>query len=102
MKVQPEQVLSDRMVRRGGKLTPQVRIKWAGLPENYESWEPLFAMIDKFPDALAWGQAASAGEGNVTYHHLVRAFEVTRRRVRHQEIRKTQRAKAQMPAHDRK
>jgi hypothetical protein len=99
MKVQPEQVIADRMVRRGGKLMPQVRIKWAGLPENCDSWEPLFAMIDKFPDAPAWGQAASAGEGNVTHRHLVRALEATRRRVRHQEIWKTQRAKAQTSAH---
>jgi hypothetical protein len=74
MKVQPEQVLSDLMVHRGGKLTPQVHIKWAGLPENCASWEPLFATIDKFPDAPAWGQAASAGESNVTHHHLVRAL----------------------------
>jgi hypothetical protein len=102
MNVQPEQLLSDHMLRRGGNLTPQVRIKWAGLPDNCASWEPLFAMVDKFPDAPAWGQAASAGEGNVTHHHLVSALGVTRRRVRHQEIRKTQRAKAQMRAHGRK
>jgi heme exporter protein D len=35
---------------------------------------------------------------SVIHHHLVRALEVTRRRVRHQEMRETQQAKAQMPA----
>jgi hypothetical protein len=102
MRVQPEQVLHDHMVRHGGNLTPQVRIKWAGLPDNCASWEPLFTMVHKFLDAPAWAQAASAGEGNVTHHHLVRALGVTRRTVRHLEIWKTQRAKAQMWAHGRK
>ena len=32
--VYPAVVCDDRMVRRGGKMVPQLLIKWAGMPEQ--------------------------------------------------------------------
>ena len=60
---QPGEILQGRLIQVGGKQKPQVLIKWDGLTSNFNSWEPLYAMIDKFPDAPVWGQAVAEGEG---------------------------------------
>lgn len=87
VKVQPAEIIEGRLVRRGNKMMPQVLIRWEGLPANCISWEPLHAMVNKFPGALAWGQAGSAGRGNVTLPLLTNAIKAKQRTDERQRIR---------------
>ena len=97
--VQPARIVEDRLVRRGGKMVPQVRVQWEGLPS---SWEPLFAIVNAYPHAPAWGQAGSSGAGTVTTEattwFLEQALKEKRRADHRQAIRKAheaQKTKAQ-------
>jgi hypothetical protein len=85
--VQPCAVIAERFVKCGSKMQPQVKLQWTGLPDNCTTWENLFAVVEAFPSAPAWGQAGSAGRGIVTTHHLPVALTVARRTARRQEIR---------------
>lgn len=72
--VQPCSVMAERFIKRGSKMVPQVRLRWSGLPQECATWEHLFAVVDMFPTAPAWGQAGSSGGGIVTTHLLPKAL----------------------------
>jgi hypothetical protein len=44
----------------------QVLVKWTALPESLSTWEDLEALKQRFPVALAWGQAISKDWGGDT------------------------------------
>jgi hypothetical protein len=83
----PAAICDDRLVKRGSKLVPQVRVRWAGLPEECKTWEPLFALVNKFPSAPAWGHAGTPAGGNVTTPYLTKALKEKRRTDARQQIR---------------
>jgi hypothetical protein len=87
VRVKPRKVLAERSVRQGNKTVPQVQIEWEGLPPNCTSWEPLFSLVNKFPDCVAWGQANSSGGGNVTTPRLTEAIKAKQRTDTRQRIR---------------
>jgi hypothetical protein len=62
----PKRVLQHRLVAHGAKTIMQVLIKWSALPETLSTWEDLEAIKQRFPAALAWGQAVTQEEGGVT------------------------------------
>lgn len=64
--VYPLHIKQDRLVRRGRKVVPQVLLRWAGLPAECTTWEPLFAMVNAYPSSPAWGHAGTPGGSNVT------------------------------------
>ena len=68
-------------------MVPQVKIKWRALPSSCDSWEHLYAIVNMYPTAPAWGQADSAGEGNVTTQYMTHALKEKRRTDRRREIR---------------
>jgi hypothetical protein len=90
--VQPLSVTDERIIRRGSKQVPQVRIQWSGLPPECQSWEPVFAIVNAFPQALAWGQAGSPGRGIVTTQYLSEAVKVKQRTDERQRIREAHQA----------
>lgn len=94
--VQPQEILQSRLVRCGSKLKPQVLVSWSALPDNCHTWENLFALVNAFPAAPAWGQAGSRGGGDVTATYLDRALQVKRRTEGRQKLREAHLAKAQV------
>jgi len=50
-------------VKKGNKAIPQVLLKWTSLPESSATWEDYYVVKQRFPNAVAWGQAASEGGG---------------------------------------
>jgi len=52
-------------VKKGNKAIPQVLLKWTSLPESSATWEDYYVVKQRFPNAVAWGQATSEGGGNV-------------------------------------
>jgi hypothetical protein len=85
--VQPKAVVGGRMIRRGSKMAPQIKVQWQGLPSSCDSWEPVYAIVNAYPASPAWGQAELPGEGNVTTWHLRRAVQEKRRAEGRQAIR---------------
>lgn len=61
----PEQVLQTRQVQRRHKTLEQALIKCTGFPASLATWENVEELKTRFYRALAWGQAASKGRGNV-------------------------------------
>jgi hypothetical protein len=55
----PVAVLDRRLVKKGHRAVPQVLVQWSGLPEDSATWEDFYVVKQRFPDALAWGQATS-------------------------------------------
>jgi hypothetical protein len=66
-KLAPEALLESRLVKKGNATTPQVSIKWQGLPDSVTTWEDWYALISRFPKVAAWGQADSQAGGVVTH-----------------------------------
>jgi hypothetical protein len=64
--VQPEVVHQRRFIKHGRGYVPQVLVSWTLLPSSLKTWESEAALLHRFPDAPAWGQAASQGGGNAT------------------------------------
>jgi hypothetical protein len=98
LNIQPELVTGEHFIRRGCKEVPHVRVKWTGMPEPFETWEPVYAIVNLFPQAPAWGQAGSSGGGTVTLQHLPAALKVKRRtdeRQRHREAQAQKERKTQ-------
>jgi hypothetical protein len=62
----PELLLDRRLVKKGSRAIPQVLVKWTGVPDTSATWEDLYVLQKRFPDAIAWGQATSAGGEGVT------------------------------------
>jgi hypothetical protein len=46
-------------VRKGNQAVPQVLIHWSGVPVELTTWEDYYVLKNRFPDAIAWGQADS-------------------------------------------
>jgi hypothetical protein len=80
-------VLEERFIRRGRKMVPQIKIQWTGLPLSCATWEHLYAVVEAFQEATAWGQVVTEGKGIVTTMSLPDAVKVVRRASRRQEIK---------------
>jgi hypothetical protein len=63
----PQEILERRLVKKGNTAIPQVRVRWSGLPEAATTWEDYHVLRRRFPEAPAWGQAASPAGGGVTH-----------------------------------
>jgi hypothetical protein len=74
-------------------MVPQVKVKWSGLPSSCNTREPLYALVNAFPSAPAWGQVGSSGGGNFTDVYLTKALHKKRRTARRQAIRERQQLK---------
>jgi hypothetical protein len=85
--VQPKSISGERMIRRGGKQVPEIKVQWQGSPSSCDSWEPVYAIVNAYPASPAWGQAALQGGGNVTTCHLTKALKEKRRTDERQAIR---------------
>lgn len=92
--LQPLMVLDERLVRRGHKLSAQVRVSWQKLPESYTTWEELHSIHRLHPDAPAWGHAASQGGGIVTTFLAQEAKAKERRECKRAEKTKKRLARA--------
>ena len=64
--VVPEAILDRRLVKKGNNAILQVLIKWTKLTSTSATWEDHYIIQQRFPDALAWGQASSPGVADVT------------------------------------
>ena len=64
--VQPLAVLASRSIQRGGVAVPQVQVIWDTASPPSMTWEDKNSLRQRFPQALAWGQASSQGGGHVT------------------------------------
>lgn len=64
--VVPELILERRLVKKGNQAVPQVLIKWSNLPSQAATWEDFYVVKERFPDAVAWGQATSEGGEDVS------------------------------------
>lgn len=62
----PQQVVARRLVKKGNKAIPQVKILWSGMPSHAATWEDYNVIKQRFPSAPAWGQAVSSAGGGVT------------------------------------
>jgi hypothetical protein len=85
--VQPQQIIDERMIKRGSKEVPQVKVQWSGMPPSLQTWESVFAIVNEFPQAPAWGQAGTRGGGSVTTHYLTEALRIKRRTDYRQRMR---------------
>lgn len=64
--VQPLKIMASRLLKRGRGFADQVQVAWTGLPATLCTWESEAALRVRFPQALAWGQAAFQGGGPAT------------------------------------
>lgn len=62
----PVRVLARRLVRRGSAAVDQVKVCWSGCPTSEATWEDLERLKERYPAALAWGQAGCEGGEDVT------------------------------------
>ena len=62
----PEAILDRRLVKKGSEAIPQVLIKWSKFPAAAATWEDLYVVKARFPDAAAWGQDSSGGGGDLS------------------------------------
>ena len=62
----PEEILDQRLVKKGNVASLQVLIKWSTMPPSMATWEDHQVLRERFPDAAAWGQAATLAGGSVT------------------------------------
>lgn len=60
----PTAVKAYRFVHQGAKIILQGRILWTSTPPLL-TWENLDAMIQRYPESPAWGQAVAKGGGDV-------------------------------------
>lgn len=64
--LQPEEILERRLVRKGSKAVPQVRVKWLHLPQDSTTWEDWYVLQQRFPSLVARGQVTVPAGGPVT------------------------------------
>lgn len=62
----PEQILDRHLVKKDNASYLQVLVKWPTLSELQATWEDYEVLQRRYPEAAAWGQAASQGDGSVT------------------------------------
>jgi hypothetical protein len=67
----PDRILQRRMVTRGLDTVSQVLVQWSGSPSSLATWEDSEALRQRFPGALAWGQASAYGGGDVRTGQLL-------------------------------
>jgi hypothetical protein len=60
-----EEILDRRLVRKGNQVVPQILIRWSGVPVESTTWEDYYVLKNRFPDAIAWGQADTEARGIV-------------------------------------
>lgn len=53
----PVAVLRRQLIKRGKSVVSYGLIRWSGLPDELATWENLRQLKERFPAALAWGQA---------------------------------------------
>ncbi|WVZ51461.1 hypothetical protein U9M48_002607 [Paspalum notatum var. saurae] len=63
--VVPEAILDHRLVKKGNQAVPRVLIKWTNIPAAFATWEDYYVVKERFPTAIAWGQATPQGGGTV-------------------------------------
>jgi hypothetical protein len=68
----PEEILERRLVKKGNRAIPQVRISWSGLSSSSATWEDYHVLKQRFPTAPAWGHAGSSAGGDVTTQAVTR------------------------------
>lgn len=61
----PLAVLDNRVTKKGNVAVSQVLIHWSDSAVADATWEDEQELRDRFPEALAWGQANFQGEGIV-------------------------------------
>lgn len=66
VQVVPERILERKMVKRHNKVQVQVLIQWSGLAAEAATWEDYDVLKNRFPDAPAWGHAATQEGGIVS------------------------------------
>ena len=64
--LQPDEILDRRLIKKDNAAYLQVLIKWSTLPASLATWEDYDVLRQRFPDAAAWGQAATQGGASVT------------------------------------
>ena len=63
----PARITERRLVKKGNNAIPQVKVTWIRLPDSAATWEDYHVVVKQhFPDAPAWGQAATQAGGGVT------------------------------------
>jgi hypothetical protein len=60
--VYPLQILDQRVVKKGNRTVSQVLVHWSDSVAADATWEDRVDLQQRFPMALAWGQASSQGE----------------------------------------
>jgi hypothetical protein len=63
--VVPATIIDRRLVKKGNAAVPQVKLTWTGLPASSATWEDYHVVKNRFPEAPAWGQAATQAGGGV-------------------------------------
>jgi hypothetical protein len=61
----PEEILDRRLVCKGNQVVPQILIRWSSVPVESATWENYYVLKNRFPDAIAWGQADTESRGIV-------------------------------------
>jgi hypothetical protein len=64
--LEPELILERCLAKKENAAITQVLVKWTQLPAEMSIWEDYQVLKTQFPDALAWGHAASSAGGIVT------------------------------------
>lgn len=72
----PEAILDHRSVKKGNHAIPQVLVKWSKLPTHSATWEDFYVIKERFPGALAWGQASSGAGESVSATTILEAESV--------------------------
>jgi hypothetical protein len=58
-------ILQRRQMQTHTGVVPQLLIQWTDWPEELATWEDEAAIIARFPEVAAWGQAVTEGGENV-------------------------------------
>ena len=61
-----EDILDRHLMKKASSTVPHVQIKGKGILANSATWEDLYIIKNRIPDALSWGQASSLAGGDVT------------------------------------
>jgi hypothetical protein len=61
----PNSIVDRRLVRKGNAAISQIKVNWTGISPDITTWEDYTVLKQRFPKALAWGQADSQGGGGV-------------------------------------
>uniref|UniRef100_A0A453C2C0 Tf2-1-like SH3-like domain-containing protein n=1 Tax=Aegilops tauschii subsp. strangulata TaxID=200361 RepID=A0A453C2C0_AEGTS len=64
----PIKILQEHIRRSDNRSVAQALIQWSGGDASTTTWEDKDSIRQLFPRALAWGQAGSEGEGDVSAH----------------------------------